>query len=1001
MTDSEISSMPIFSQTVDVLIRSTGRPELATALASLAEQTHKNLNVYIADAAATGLTISEPLPFPVHMVATGEKMQRSEAANALLKNARSSLVMFLDEDDWLLPDHISKLLSSLAQAPQAVLAYSDTRCIRYDDNGNEVTVREYVHPYHPEQLMLENYIPIHAALFHLTDETRACHFDTSLDLFEDWDFWLQLQQVGLFVHAPGFTAIYLIHGDSGAGVSFDQPEIALKKLQQLLSKWQVRWQPDQLQKLWGYARHIPALQKSNEQLIEKNVLEVRQLESSLQAQIEKNLREVAQLESSLQAQIEKNLREVTQLESSLQAQIEKNSREVAQLESSLQAKTEQHALEVEQLESLRVTQIQTLETLRQSQIREFQTSRSWRITAPLRSIAQLGRVLSDIVLHQVLRKLSAQILAVLTSIYKNDHLSPLFGWVPASVKRTVRNRLMYLAREPRLMPEPGGQLAPLLPLEDHPIKVSIVIPVYNHVAYLRECIESALNQTYAFVEVVIVDDHSPDPQVKPLLESYGSHPRVRLLFNESNQGISESQNRAIIAATGDLIAFLDCDDVLDLNAIENCIPHWKSDTVYLHTGRINIDQDGAEINRIHFAELPRQDYFAENLRAMYATHLKIIRRDVFAKVGLFDPRFDSAQDYEMLMRIAFHYPSDSFVHVPEFLYSHRLHAQQTTETQNSKQLQLTAQIQSEARLRQDIRQGNYPRFVSIIMLSYGKHTQTLQALQGLQRTVNIPHEIVLYDNGSTPETVNFIKANIDGQFPSVRVIYGDANLGPAQGRRKALEYATGEWFLIFDNDEIPEPGWLEELLLRAESNPQAGAVCCRVTFPNGKLQFSGGKVEQADPNDLLIDLGLHDFGKPFTDLSTCRFRDVDWCPIGATLFTVNIAPYLHDGYPNTFEDAGVSFALKKAGYQLLNAPGALVWHEHITFQPKVDMGEKYMADRYNPKMMLKSVASFYAENNLIIKDEYIWRENGLNTMSRPQLLDALKEASLTETRFNA
>jgi hypothetical protein len=216
-----------------------------------------------------------------------------------------------------------------------------------------------------------------------------------------------------------------------------------------------------------------------------------------------------------------------------------------------------------------------------------------------------------------------------------------------------------------------------------------------------------------------------------------------------------------------------------------------------------------------------------------------------------------------------------------------------------------------------------------------------------------------------------------------------------------LEHASGEWFIIFDNDEIPEPGWIEELLLRAESNPKTGAVCCRVTFPDGRLQFSGGKVDQPDPMDEIIDLGLHDYGKPYSDLSTCTFREVDWCPIGATLFTVNIAPYLHDGYPNTFEDAGVSFALKKEGYRLLNAPGALVWHEHITFRPDIEMGKKYMADRYNPKMMLKSVASFYAENQLIIKDEYIWRENGLHAMTRPQLVQALKQASLTETRFNA
>jgi GT2 family glycosyltransferase len=920
-------------QTVDVLIRSTGRPELSQALASLAVQTYADLRIYIADAAAIGLQAPSASIHPIEIVATGQKMPRSQAANALLDAAPSSLALFLDEDDWLLPDHIEKLVRVLAQSPQAVLAYTDTRCIRIDDSGQETVVREYTQPYQPEHLMLENYIPIHAALFRRSPETKACRFDISLDLFEDWDFWLQLQQAGPFIHQPGISAIYRIHAQSGAGVEFDNADLAVQTLQKLLQKWQQRWTPEQLQKLWGYSRQMPALQKAH-------------------ASLEVDLQE---LTTAYQTSVTK-----------LEAQLNQSRQEHAQ---------QQQAL-----------------------VERYEKTRSWRITAPLRDAGQWVRGLRQTILHNWPRHISAQALKWLTALYKNDAIHHVAKLVPSDVKRHIRNRLMYLAHEPRHTTAAHG-----LTLQkhfDHPLKVSIIIPVYNHLPYLRQCIDSALAQTYPHTEVVIIDDHSPDPQVMPLLQSYADHPRVQLLQNPHNLGIAETQNRALMASTGDLLAFLDCDDLLAPEAIATCVQHWKADTIYLHTGRINIDKDGAEINRIHFMGVPRTDYFAENLRAMYATHLKIIRRDAFAKVGLFDPRFDSAQDYEMLMRIAFHYPSSSFVHLPDFLYSHRLHAQQTTETQNSKQLALTTQIQHEARLRDAIRRGDYTRPISIIMLSYGKHTQTLQALQGLQKTVRIPHEIILYDNGSTSETVDFLKNRIDGQFPNVKVIYGDTNLGPAQGRRQALEYASGEWFLIFDNDEIPEPGWLEELLLRAESNPQVGAVCCRVTFPNGKLQFSGGKVEQANPLDPVIDLGLHDFGKAHDDLSTCGFREVDWCPIGATLFTINIAPYLHDGYPNTFEDAGVSYALKKAGYRLLNAPGALVWHEHITFQPKVDMGKKYMADRYNPKMMLKSVASFYAENGLIIKDEYIWRENGLQTMTRPQLLEALEAARQSETSFN-
>src|SRR5690606_28194525 len=118
-----------------------------------------------------------------------------------------------------------------------------------------------------------------------------------------------------------------------------------------------------------------------------------------------------------------------------------------------------------------------------------------------------------------------------------------------------------------------------------------------------------------------------------------------------NEGISASQNWLLIASTGDVIAFLDCDDYLADNAIETAMNAWRNDTVYLHTGRINIDENGQEVNRISFEHLPRQDYFSENLDRMFATHLKLIHRDAFAKVGLFDPRFDSAQDYDMLMRI--------------------------------------------------------------------------------------------------------------------------------------------------------------------------------------------------------------------------------------------------------------------------------------------------------------------------------------------------------------
>ena len=133
--------------------------------------------------------------------------------------------------------------------------------------------------------------------------------------------------------------------------------------------------------------------------------------------------------------------------------------------------------------------------------------------------------------------------------------------------------------------------------------------------------------------------------------------------------------------------------------------------------------------------------------------------------------------------------SQKFTKLPK-----RLHAQQTTEKQRANQDQYTLLIQKEARMREAIRQGSFDKFVSIIMLSYGKEKQTLKAIEGLQRTVKIPHEIILYDNGSRPETVEFLKTHIDGKFPAVRVL-GRRAAGIAQNCALYL-YSKAEAYML-------------------------------------------------------------------------------------------------------------------------------------------------------------------------------------------------------------
>src|SRR5947199_8414115 len=83
------------------------------------------------------------------------------------------------------------------------------------------------------------------------------------------------------------------------------------------------------------------------------------------------------------------------------------------------------------------------------------------------------------------------------------------------------------------------------------------MPAYNYARYLREAIDSALGQTCAPLEVIVVDDGSTD-ETPEVLSSYGDRIRV---IRQQNQGVAVARNAGIAAAGGDYLAFLDSDDI--------------------------------------------------------------------------------------------------------------------------------------------------------------------------------------------------------------------------------------------------------------------------------------------------------------------------------------------------------------------------------------------------------------------------------------------------------
>jgi len=98
-------------------------------------------------------------------------------------------------------------------------------------------------------------------------------------------------------------------------------------------------------------------------------------------------------------------------------------------------------------------------------------------------------------------------------------------------------------------------------------KVSVIIPVYKVEQYLEECLKSVINQTFTDIEIICVNDCSPDNCGEILKEYSEKDKRIKVINNEKNSGLSYSRNRGIDISSGQYICFLDSDDTIEYNII--------------------------------------------------------------------------------------------------------------------------------------------------------------------------------------------------------------------------------------------------------------------------------------------------------------------------------------------------------------------------------------------------------------------------------------------------
>jgi glycosyltransferase involved in cell wall biosynthesis len=203
----------------------------------------------------------------------------------------------------------------------------------------------------------------------------------------------------------------------------------------------------------------------------------------------------------------------------------------------------------------------------------------------------------------------------------------------------------------------------------HSPKVSVVMTCYKYAQYLPYAVDSVLGQTYPNVELIMVNDGSPD-NTDEVMQRYLGDPRVKYI-KQPNSGQTVAKNNGIRAATGEFIAFLDADDIWHREKLARQMPLFAKPEVGVVYSTMEFIDDAGEKVPYQASPLskPRsgritEALFVDNIVPFSAA---VARRECFEKVGLMDDTLKMAIDWDLWLRMSVHYAFD-FVDEPLMLY---------------------------------------------------------------------------------------------------------------------------------------------------------------------------------------------------------------------------------------------------------------------------------------------------------------------------------------------
>lgn len=485
-------------------------------------------------------------------------------------------------------------------------------------------------------------------------------------------------------------------------------------------------------------------------------------------------------------------------------------------------------------------------------------------------------------------------------------------------------------------------------------KFSIVIPVYNTATnQLKEAIDSVLRQTYSNYELILVDDHSSWENVVPVLRSYEAHENVTVIYRTTNGHISVATNDGIQVASGDFIVFMDCDDILDPDALYEIARKLNENREldFIYTDEDKITEDGKIRHMPFFKPDWSPDLF---MSMMYTNHLAAYRASITKEIGGLRTAYNGSQDYDFTLRFMEKSDNSRVGHVSKILYHWRERKESVAYAMASKNYAAEASRDAkEDALRRRGVKGHLEYIpgmsqyrtvydvvgeplVSIIIPSKDHPEVLMQCINSIMELTEYKnYQIVVVDNGSSVENYQVIKQYTDRH--KITYLYEDYEFNFSKMCNIGVKHANGDYLLFLNDDiEVIQPEWLSRMLGAAQQ-PHIGAVGAKLLYPDTTLiQHSGVSIVQEGPDHDFLrreDSVPYYFGFNWVDRDCIAITGA--CLMVKKDIFSQVMGY-DEQFPIAYNDIDLCFKIHEAGYYLVVRNDVVAYH-HESLSRGTDM----------------------------------------------------------------